>query len=76
MVEFTIRLPDDLANRLVLIHQWLPPILELSLVSFKTPAAITATEIITFLSGNPSPDAVFHYHVSQRAQGRYAIFWH
>lgn len=68
MVEVTIRLPNDLANRLALIHQWLPAILELRLVGFKTPAVITATEIITFLSGNPSPDAVFHYHVSQRAQ--------
>lgn len=70
MVEFTIQLPDNLANRLEPIRQWLPPIVELSLVTFKTPAAITVAEIIAFLSGNPSPDAVFHYHVSQRAQGR------
>lgn len=70
MVKFTIQLPDDLANRLDPIRQWLPPILDLSLGSFKTPAAITATEIIAFLSNNPSSKAVFHYHVSQRAQER------
>lgn len=70
MVEFTIQLLDDLSNRLAPIHQWLPTILELSLVTFKTPAAITVAEIIAFLSGNPSPDVVFHYHVSQRAQER------
>jgi hypothetical protein len=70
MVEFTIQLSNAFANRLAPIRQWLPTILELSLVGFKTPAAITATEIIAFLSGNPSPEAVFHYHVSQRAQKR------
>lgn len=70
MIRFTIQLPDELASRRTAIQQWAPTILELSLVGFKTPAAITATEIIAFLSGNPSPEAVFHYHVSQRAQKR------
>jgi hypothetical protein len=70
VVEFIIQLPDDLANRLAPTYQWLPTILELSLVDFETPAVITATEIIEFLSGNPSMQAVFHYHVSQRAQER------
>jgi hypothetical protein len=70
VVEFTIQLPDALANRLAAIHQWVPTILELSLVGFKTLAVITATEIIEFLSSNPSPKAVFQYHVSQRAQER------
>ena len=70
MVEFTIQLPNEGANRLAPIRQWLPPILELSLVTFKTPAAITVAEIIAFLSANPSPDAISHYHVSQRAQER------
>jgi len=30
----------------------------------------TATEVIRFLSGNPSPKKILDYHVSQSAQSR------
>ena len=58
------------AKRLQPIRLWLPTVLELSLVGFKTPAAQTAGEIITFLSTNPSPQKVDGYHASERPQTR------
>jgi len=65
-----MQVPNELAKRLQPIRYWLPIILELSLVGFKTPATETATEIIRFLSSNPSPQEVFNHHVSKRAQER------
>ncbi len=70
MVQVTMQVPDDLAKRIQPFRSWLPAILELSLVGFKTPATETATEIIRFLSGNPSYREVLEYHVSDRAQER------
>jgi hypothetical protein len=70
MIEMTVRLPDNLAQRLRPVTPWLPAVLELSLVGCRTPAAQTAAEIIAFLSTGPSPDAVAGYAVSDRAQQR------
>ena len=70
MVQMTMQVPNELAKRLQPIRYWLPIILELSLVGFKTPAAETAAEIIRFLSKNPSPQEVFNHQVSKRAQDR------
>lgn len=70
MVEFTLQLPDKLAQRLHPIHPWLPTVLELSLVGFRTPAVQTASEIIGFLSTGPTPAEVMAYQVSDRAQER------
>lgn len=70
MVEVTMQVPDELAERLQPIRDWLPAIIELSLVGFKTPATETATEVIEFLSTNPSPQEVLGYHVSERGQAR------
>jgi hypothetical protein len=70
MVQMTMQVPNDLAKRLQPIRYWLPTILELSLVGLKTPATETATEIIQFLSTNPSSQEVLVYHVSNRAQKR------
>ena len=70
MVQMTMQVPNDLAKRLQPIRYWLPTILELSLVGFKTLAIETATEIIQFLSANPSSQDVINYHVSKRAQAR------
>ena len=44
--------------------------MELSLVGCRTVAAATATEVIEFLSRNPTPQEVLAYHVSERAQIR------
>ena len=69
MVELTMQIPDELAKRVVPMSRWLPTILELSLVGFKTPAAETAGELIDFLSEAPSRRKLLIYHVSNRAQG-------
>jgi hypothetical protein len=70
MVQMTMQVPNDLAKRIKPIRYWLPTILELSLVGFKTLAIETATEIIEFLSTNPSSQEVLDHHVSNRAQER------
>jgi hypothetical protein len=44
--------------------------LELSLVGFQTQAAATETEVIQFLSTEPSPQEIRDYHVSEQAQSR------
>jgi flagellin-specific chaperone FliS len=70
MVEITMQITDRLAQRLQPLYDWLPTILELSLVGFKTPAVQTVSEIIEFLATSPSPNEVLDYHVSERAQTR------
>jgi hypothetical protein len=70
MAQLTMQLSDELAARVQPIGDWLPAILELSLVGFKTPATETAAEVIEFLATGPSPQAVLGYHVSDRAQAR------
>jgi hypothetical protein len=70
MVEITMQVPDNLAQRLQPMHDWLPTVLELSLVGFKTAAVQTASEIIEFLGRGPSPNEVMAYHLSDRAQER------
>ena len=49
---------------------WLPSIIELRLVGFKILAAATASEVIQFLSNNPSSQELLDYHVSDAAQTR------
>lgn len=70
MVQLTMQVPEDLAKRIQPIRSWLPTILELSLVGFRTLATETATETIQFLLTNPSPQKVLNYHASERAQQR------
>lgn len=65
-----MEVPDDLARRLSPISAWLPTVLELSLVGFRTGAVQTAWEIIAFLATGPSPQEVIDFHVSDRAQQR------
>jgi len=70
MVQMTMQVSEELAERLRPIGSWLPTVLELSLVGFKTVAAATATEVVQFLSQDPTPQEVLAYHVSKRAQAR------
>ena len=70
MVQMTMQVPDELAERFQPIAPWLPTIIELSLIGFKTVATATATEVIQFLSRNPSPQELLDYHVSKSAQSR------
>ncbi|MEM9776164.1 MAG: hypothetical protein AAF902_16420 [Chloroflexota bacterium] len=70
MVQMTMQVPDELAKRIEPISMWVPTILELSLIGFKTLATTTASEVIEFLSQNPSPQDVLNYHVSDKGQAR------
>ena len=70
MVQMTMQVSEELATRLRLIGRWLPTVLELSLVGFKTLATATATEVIEFLSTEPTPQDVLNYHVCEHAQAR------
>ncbi len=56
MVQMTLTISDQLAERLEPLGSWLPTVLELTLVGCKTVAAATATEVIAFLSHNPTRD--------------------
>ena len=70
MIEVKMQVTDKLAQRLQPMYDWLPTVLELSLVGFKTPAGQTVSEIIDFLATGPSPGEVMAYTVSDRAQER------
>ncbi|RME45241.1 MAG: hypothetical protein D6796_10765, partial [Caldilineae bacterium] len=70
MVEITLEVPDKLAQRLQPMHQWLPTLLELSLIGFQTPAAQTASDLIAFLTKGPSPAAIVAYTVPEKHQQR------
>ena len=58
MVQMTMQVPDELAKRLQPMSAWLPTLIELSLIGFKTLATATATEVMEFLSKNPLPQEV------------------
>ena len=70
MTEVTLQLPDDLAERIGRSGRWLPAILAFSLDGYRTRAVAVASEVIAFLSANPTPEAVLAYHVSEDAQQR------
>jgi hypothetical protein len=70
MVQMTMQVPEELAERIRPIGSWLPTIIELSLAGFKTLAAATAAELTEFLSTTPSPQEVLDYHVSDASQAR------
>lgn len=70
MVQMTLQVPEDLAERIRPLRSWLPTILELSLVGYRTTATATATEVIEFLSQEPSPQEVLEFHASDRSQSR------
>lgn len=70
MVEMTMQVPDELAQRIRPLDRWLPAIIELSLIGCKTLAAATAAEIIEFLISNPSSREVMVFQASERAQDR------
>jgi hypothetical protein len=70
MATITLKLPDELAERVQAFNRWLPSILEISLLTLKTPATRTASEIIEFLATNPSAAEVHAYHGTKRARRR------
>ena len=70
MVQITMQVTERLAQQLEPMSDWLPTILEHSLIRFKTPAVQTASEIMDFLASSPTPVDLLNYHVSDRAQER------
>ena len=66
----TVTLPDDLAKRVEAFGQWLPAVLELSLLGLKTPARDTADALIAFFKTNPSAEEVWSYRLSDTEQKR------
>ncbi len=70
MTRMTLEVPDELAERIRPLGAWLPAVLELSLVGFRTLAAATAAEVIEFLAKDPSPADLLEYHASERSQER------
>lgn len=70
MTEMTLQLPDELAERIGRSGRWVPAILSMSLDGFATRAAAAASEVIAFLSANPSSDSLLEYHLSDAAQNR------
>lgn len=70
MTPVTVQVTDELAERLQPLRSWLPTIIEMSLLGFKTSAISTVTELIQFLSSNPAPQEALSYHASERSQER------
>jgi hypothetical protein len=70
MATVSLDLPEALAQRVKPFSRWIPTILEISLLPFKTPAVQIAHEAIEFLASNPSAKAVHEYYVSETAQQR------
>jgi hypothetical protein len=70
MVQMTVQLSEELANRCKAVGPWLSAIIELSFVGFKTSAAATAAEVVEFLCTNPLPEEIATFHVSEEGQMR------
>lgn len=70
MVQLTLQVPDELADRIKPMVPWLAVVLELGLLGCRTPAAATAAEVMGFLSQDPTPTQILDFRVSGRAQER------
>jgi len=70
MVQVIMQVPDELGKRIQPMSAWLPTIIELSLIGFKTLATAAASEVIELLSRNPTAREVLGYHMSDPAQAR------
>ncbi len=70
MVHMSLEVPEDLADRIGPLRPWLPTVLSLSLIGFRTQAAAAATELLEFLATGPSPEAILAYQASDESQAR------
>lgn len=70
MIHVQMQISEELARRIQPLKPWLPTVLELGLIGFETAAAAAATEVIRFLSQNPSPEELMAFHASERTQER------
>ena len=69
MVEITLQVSEEVANKST---RWLPTILELNMVTFQTPAATIANEIIRYLLEGPLPAELLKHTPSAAAQAHLA----
>lgn len=70
MVEMTVSISDDLAQRLRPMSPWVGVVLEISLLGLKTPATQIAADLVTFLASGPTPADVMAYQASTAMQER------
>ena len=70
MVQMTVQVSDELAERCQAVGPWLSAILDLSLFGFKTSAAAAVSEVVGFLAANPSPEEVLGFHLPETEQFR------
>jgi hypothetical protein len=85
MAEFTISIPDKLAQRLEPLQDRLPELLSqlaeglslsaisayrLSLVAQPTDATLACEEVLEFLLNRPTPESIVAFKVSPAAQAR------
>ncbi len=70
MVQMTMQVSDESEQSYQSIGAWLPAVTELKFIGFKTSATASGTEVIDFLSKNPSPEELIGFHVSESAQIR------
>jgi hypothetical protein len=70
MIQITMQVSEELAKQCQTVGRWLPTIIELGFIKFRTIAVATASEVIEFLSENPSPEDLADFHVSESSQLR------
>ncbi|MEM7113268.1 MAG: hypothetical protein AAF614_12610 [Chloroflexota bacterium] len=70
MVDLKLSISETLAQKIEPLTPWLPTVLELSLVGFQTRATRVASDIISFLSSNPTSKAVLDYQLAPIHQER------
>ena len=71
MVELTLQVSNSLAQKIQPISVWLPTIIELSIANFKSShVKKVSSDLIAFLSNNPTSTKVSHYKISEKAQNR------
>lgn len=70
MVQMTMQIPEELAERIRPITAWVPTIIELSFIRFRTRATAAVSELLDFLAENPSPQEALDFHPSKATQNR------
>jgi hypothetical protein len=70
MVELTIQIPDELAQRLQPMQNRLAEVIELGLREMAQPQRGVPSEVIEFLASGPSPQAIIDFRPSAEAQAR------
>ena len=70
MVELTIQIPDELAQRLQPMQNRLAEVIELGLREMAQTQRGVPGEVIEFLASGPSPRAIIDFRPSAEAQAR------